>query len=34
MDVDGHCFYYTYGGRGFPGGIDWEGRPYKVRPGR
>ncbi len=22
-DVDGHCFYNTYRGRRFPGGIDW-----------
>ena len=24
--VDGHCFYYTYFGRRFPGHIDWEGK--------
>eukprot|EP01046_Picozoa_sp_COSAG06_P034120 COSAG06_NODE_3546_length_5201_cov_21.568013_1_plen_491_part_10 len=25
-DVQGHCFYYTYDGRRYPGGSDWEGR--------
>ena len=23
--VDGHCFYHTYNGKGYPGWRDWEG---------
>ena len=33
QDVDGHCFYCTYGGRRQPGGIDWEGMQHARKQG-